>query len=198
MFGPFGGHRITFVSLRSHWFTLFLIRLVGGGGWSPTESTRHTSATDRPNVPAPGEYDDGEIGGMMIGEGNRSTRRKPAPVPLCQPQIPHDLPDRARTRASAAGSQRLTAWAMARPLVHSYPQFSSSFPYMTNRFSHVAYSSILNMKPTCSSDKFVNVYQTIWRHVPEVSMFLGSPNVATQVFTKICPQNPVLIKMGQK
>jgi hypothetical protein len=27
-------------------------------------------------------YDDGEIGGM-IGRGNRSTRRKPAPVPLC-------------------------------------------------------------------------------------------------------------------
>jgi hypothetical protein len=33
-------------------------------------------------VPTPGDYDDGEIGGMMIGRGNRSTRRKPAPVPL--------------------------------------------------------------------------------------------------------------------
>jgi hypothetical protein len=45
---------------------------------------------NRPTVPAPGDYD-GEIGGMMIGRGNRSTQRKPDPVPLCPPQIPHDL-----------------------------------------------------------------------------------------------------------
>jgi hypothetical protein len=39
-------------------------------------------------LPAPGDYDDGETGGMMIGRGNRSTRRKKiAPVPLC-PQTP--------------------------------------------------------------------------------------------------------------
>jgi hypothetical protein len=49
-----------------------------------------TTATNRPIVPAPGDYDDGEIGGMMIGRGNRSTRRKPVPVPLCPPQ-PHML-----------------------------------------------------------------------------------------------------------
>jgi hypothetical protein len=36
---------------------------------------------------APGDYDNGEIGGM-IGRENRSTRRKPAPVPLCPPQTP--------------------------------------------------------------------------------------------------------------
>jgi hypothetical protein len=47
-----------------------------------------------PLVSAPGDYDDGEIGGMMIGRGNRSTRRKPAPVPLCPPQTPHALPRR--------------------------------------------------------------------------------------------------------
>jgi hypothetical protein len=28
---------------------------------------------------------------MKIGRGNRSTRRKPAAVPLCPPQIPHEL-----------------------------------------------------------------------------------------------------------
>jgi hypothetical protein len=37
-----------------------------------------------------GGGDCGVIGGMKIGGGNRSTRRKPAPVPLCPPQIPHD------------------------------------------------------------------------------------------------------------
>jgi hypothetical protein len=29
-----------------------------------------TAATNRPIVPAPDNYDDGEIGGMMIGKGN--------------------------------------------------------------------------------------------------------------------------------
>ena len=67
-----------------------------------------TAATDWPIVPAPGDYDDGEFGVMKIGRGNRSTRRNPAPAPLCPPQIPLDQ-TRDRTRAAAVGSQRLTA-----------------------------------------------------------------------------------------
>jgi hypothetical protein len=59
--------------------------------------------------------DYGAVGGMRVGRGNRSTRKKPAPVPLCPPQIPHDL-TWDRTRDAAVGSQRLTAWAMARPV----------------------------------------------------------------------------------
>jgi hypothetical protein len=65
-----------------------------------------TAATNRPIVSAPGDYDDGEIGGM-IGRGSRSTRRKPAAEPLCPPQSPHAA--RTRTGAAALGSQRLTA-----------------------------------------------------------------------------------------
>jgi hypothetical protein len=65
-----------------------------------------TSATHWRIVPAPGDCEDGEFGGMN-GRGNRSTRRKPAPVP-------HDL-TWARNLATAVGSQRLTASAMARP-----------------------------------------------------------------------------------
>jgi hypothetical protein len=57
-------------------------------------------------VSAPGDYDNGEIGGM-IGRGNRSTRRKPALVLLCPPQTPHAA--RTRTWAATVGSQRLTA-----------------------------------------------------------------------------------------
>jgi hypothetical protein len=53
-----------------------------------------TAAANKPIVPAPGDYDDGEIGEMMIGRGNRSTWRKPAPVPLCLLQTPHALPGR--------------------------------------------------------------------------------------------------------
>jgi hypothetical protein len=59
------------------------------------------------------DYDCGAIGGIKIGKGNRSTPRKPAPVPLCPPQIPHDL-TRARSRAAAVRSRRLSARAMAR------------------------------------------------------------------------------------
>jgi hypothetical protein len=40
-----------------------------------------------PIIPASGDYDDEEFGGMKIDRGNRSTRRKPAPAPLCAPQI---------------------------------------------------------------------------------------------------------------
>jgi hypothetical protein len=88
---------------------------VGGGVQLGSLSTE---ATNRPIVPAPGDYDDGEIGGMMIGRGNWSTRRKSAPVPLCPPQTPHAA--QMWTRAAAMGNQRLTAWAMARPLHWPY------------------------------------------------------------------------------
>jgi hypothetical protein len=50
-----------------------------------------TAATNRPVVPTPGDYDDGEIGGM-IGRGNRNTRKKTCPSaasstinPTCSP-----------------------------------------------------------------------------------------------------------------
>jgi hypothetical protein len=66
----------------------------------------------------PQMIDDGDcvaIGGMKICGGNRSTRRKPAPVPLCPPQITHDL-TRSQTRA---------AWAVARPSEERFGQFQS-------------------------------------------------------------------------
>jgi hypothetical protein len=94
--------------------SFFLIDIVGGG---VQLGPLGTAATNRPIVPAPGDYDDGEIGGIMIGKGNRSTRRKPVPVPLCPPQTSHAA--RTRTRATAAGSQRITAWATARPIYDS-------------------------------------------------------------------------------
>jgi hypothetical protein len=63
-----------------------------------------TSASEWHIVPAPGDYDDGQFGGMKIGRGNGSTRRKPVPAPLCPPQIPLDQ-TRARNRAAVVGSQ---------------------------------------------------------------------------------------------
>jgi hypothetical protein len=54
---------------------------------------------------------------MRIGRETRSTRRKPATVPLRPPQISHEL-TRARTRAAAVGSRRLTARVWHGPLLH--------------------------------------------------------------------------------
>jgi hypothetical protein len=88
---------------------IFLIDIVGGG---VQLGPLGTAATYRPIVPAPGDYDDGEIGGI-IGKGNRSTRRKPPPVLLCPPQTPHAA--WTRTWAAAVGSQQLTTWANAWP-----------------------------------------------------------------------------------
>jgi hypothetical protein len=77
-----------------------LVGCMASGGWSPP-GPLGTAATDWPIVACPGDYDDGEFGGMKIGRGNRSSRRKPAPAPLDQ--------TRDSTRDAAVGSQRLTA-----------------------------------------------------------------------------------------
>jgi hypothetical protein len=44
---------------------------------------------------------------MRIGRGNRRTWRKPAPVPLCPPQIPHYL-TRARSLCGKPATNRLS------------------------------------------------------------------------------------------
>jgi hypothetical protein len=78
------------------------------GGVVHTGSTRHCGHY-WPIEPAPGDCEDGEVGGMNgFGMGNSSTRRKSAPAPLCPPQIQLDQ-TRARTRTAALGSLRLTA-----------------------------------------------------------------------------------------
>jgi hypothetical protein len=75
--------RIILMLLQPSGFVL--IGILGGG---VQLGPLGTAATNRPIVPAPGDYDDGEIGGMIIARGTRITRRKPAPVPLCPPQTP--------------------------------------------------------------------------------------------------------------
>jgi hypothetical protein len=100
---------LVFSVITSRPTSFFLIGIVGG---AVQLGPLGTAATSRPIVPAPGNYDDGEIGGM-IGRGNWSAWRKLAPMPLCPPQIPHAA--RTRTWAATVGSQRLTAWATAGP-----------------------------------------------------------------------------------
>jgi hypothetical protein len=90
---------LALLSERGNFFLISLIGILEVGIQGPLD----TAATNRPIVPAQGDYDVGEIGGV-IGGGNRSTRRKPAPVPFCPPQTPHAA--WMRTRATAVGSQR--------------------------------------------------------------------------------------------
>jgi hypothetical protein len=51
------------------------------------------AATNRPIVPAPGDYDDGEIGGMMMGRGTEVLGEN---LPQCRfvHHKPHMLPGR--------------------------------------------------------------------------------------------------------
>jgi hypothetical protein len=65
-------------------------------GWSETESTITAAITGL--LYQPRKMMDDECGaiGAVLGRGNRSTRRKPTPVPLCPPQIP-DYLTRSRT-----------------------------------------------------------------------------------------------------
>jgi hypothetical protein len=86
------------------------------------------------------DYERGAVGGMWIGRGNRSTRRKPAPVPFCPPQIPHD-PTRARIWAAAVGAWWLTAWAMARPCFNRVNTLTDPFP--VSELLHASYLPIL-------------------------------------------------------
>jgi hypothetical protein len=91
--------------------TAFLF-IISGVGLSPLGTTATSGLFYKPQMID--EDDSGAIGRIEIGRGNRSTRRKPAPAPLCPPQIPHDQ-TRTQTGAAAVGSERLTAWAMAQP-----------------------------------------------------------------------------------
>jgi hypothetical protein len=58
-------------------------------GWGETESTWSQFGL----LYQPRMIDDecGAVGGMRINMGNRSTRIRPAPDPLCSPQILHNL-----------------------------------------------------------------------------------------------------------
>jgi hypothetical protein len=78
--------------------TLFFI--ICGVGLSPLGTAATSGLLYKPQMID--EDGCGAIGGMKIGRGNRSTWRKPAPAPLCPPQIPHDQ-TRGRTPGRRGG-----------------------------------------------------------------------------------------------
>jgi hypothetical protein len=117
-------HSVVFSSSSSFFF------LVSWGG--VRLSPLCTSANIWPIVPAPDE-ECGIVGGMRIGRGNRSTRRKPAPVPLCPPQIPHDLGSNPGRRDGKPATNRLscgTALHSVRVSQPSQPPYFDHFHYI--------------------------------------------------------------------
>jgi hypothetical protein len=77
-----------------------------------------TSATEWPIVLAPADFDDGEFGGLKIGRINRSIRRKPAPAPLCPPQISLARPGlEPRPRGGKPATNRLSYGAASSSLL---------------------------------------------------------------------------------
>jgi hypothetical protein len=66
----------------------FFFYILSGVRLSPLGTAATTGLLYQPQMIDEGDC--GAIGGMKVGRGNRSTRRKPAPAPLCPPQIPLD------------------------------------------------------------------------------------------------------------
>jgi hypothetical protein len=81
------------------WLIFFFFKFHGVGWDSPLG----TAATVWHTVPAADEI----WWWLWSIRWNEKWQGKPAPVPLCPPQIPHVL--------TRAGNRRLTAWALARP-----------------------------------------------------------------------------------
>jgi hypothetical protein len=86
----------------------------------------------------------GAVGGMRIQKGNWSTLRKSAPLPLCPPQIPHDL--------TWDWSRRLTtlfAWADSTTFERIYTDKILPTIVDTLKFiSKSENSKLLTIKPT--------------------------------------------------
>jgi hypothetical protein len=105
----------------------------------------------------------GAVGGMRIGRVNRSTRRKPAPVPLCPPQIPH-YPTWVRTRAAEVGSR----WLSARPcsrLTQALTRLICIFRYSV-RFTLRVQTADSNAVLVLQSEYCDSVLYRQWQYLP--------------------------------
>jgi hypothetical protein len=69
--------------LRCMLFSVFFF--LSGLGPSPLGTAATSGLLYKPQMIDEGDC--GAIGGIKIGRGNQSTRRKPARAPLCPPQI---------------------------------------------------------------------------------------------------------------
>jgi hypothetical protein len=87
-------------------FFFFFLDSLGGVRLSPLGTSAIVGLLYQPRMIDDDDY--GAVGGMRIGSGNRSTRIKPAPVPLCPAQIPHDLGSNPGRRGGKPATNRLS------------------------------------------------------------------------------------------
>jgi hypothetical protein len=79
---------IAFIDHRNAKLFPVFFFIISGVGLSPLGTAATSGLVFKPQMIDEGDC--GAIGGMKFGRGNRSTWRKPAPAPLCPPQIPHE------------------------------------------------------------------------------------------------------------
>jgi hypothetical protein len=132
----------------------------GGVGWDWVHLVRRPLIGSLYEPRMMDEY--GAFGGMRTDWRNFSTRRKPAPVPHCPPQIPQSL-TQDRTRSSAVESRRLTTWARPSIVTHT-PDNSNN-----NHIFKISYHKIVTSEgdlqifgsETCK-------YQACWPWTPSL------------------------------
>jgi hypothetical protein len=110
-------------SSRKSSYTLFFI--ISGVGLSPL-GTAATSGLLYKTLMID-EGDCGAIGGMRIGRGNRSTRRKPAPVPFCPPQNP-TWPDPGSNPGRRGGKPATSRLSYGAAIIYTWWIFNWSNP----------------------------------------------------------------------
>jgi hypothetical protein len=97
--------------LLPDWIVAFFLVSLGGVRLSPLGTSATAGLLYQPRMIDDDDY--GAVGGMRIGSGNRSTRRKPAPVP----QIPPDLGSNPGRRGGKPATNRLSYGAAVLPRV---------------------------------------------------------------------------------
>jgi hypothetical protein len=117
-----------------------------------------TSATNWPIVPAQDDK------WMWSSRWKENWQEKPKysentyPVPLCPPQIPHDL-TWDWTLAAAVGSRRLTAWALSQPLPLPYSlMLHYRESYVARRSLSVSSYTTSQPRNPCSSTNTKNSF----------------------------------------
>jgi hypothetical protein len=131
---------------------------------------------------------------MKTGRGNGCTRRKPVPLQLPQPKIPHGLTYH-RTWAAMLGNRRITTWVMARTrrLLRTLKLKLSSFNHeATDHYLyHILSSSVIcflvNLTHgiqtfTCTK---VNIFNDVTSTDELGNLFYGSLFVRNITFTSL-------------
>jgi hypothetical protein len=144
---------------------------------------------------------------MRIGRGNRSTRRKPVPVPLCPPQISNNL-SCDRTRAAAVGSRRLTAWSMARPFAlltlrpwkwrrYNSPKLWLTFIRLNGVISQKKeLFMLIPVERLTSQDPIVSQKRFDWEDIPGCMAVTKMSNTKSAMVCDVTPFTDVLEKCG--